>query len=45
MPLRVGWHLPVWVLPIGITQECRMKPPGLDLPEGGHLVLCRGTCP
>jgi hypothetical protein len=34
MPLRVGWHLDVRVLPIGITRERRMKPPGPDLTWG-----------
>jgi hypothetical protein len=37
----VGWHLAVWVVPIGIAWERRMKPPGLDLPERGrgHMHL------
>jgi hypothetical protein len=47
-PLRVGWHLAIRVLPIGITWECRLKPPSPDLPRGGGighcLVLWRGTC-
>jgi hypothetical protein len=34
MPLSVGWHLAVCVLPIGITQERHIKPPGPDLPGG-----------
>jgi hypothetical protein len=38
MSLRVGWHLAIRALPIGITQECLMKPPDLDLPKG-HLIL------
>jgi hypothetical protein len=32
MPLRVNWHLAVWVFPIGITWESRLKPPGQNLP-------------
>jgi hypothetical protein len=31
-PLHVGWHLAVWVFPIGITQESWLKPPGQNLP-------------
>jgi hypothetical protein len=38
MLLCVGWHLPIHVLPIGFTQECHMKPPGMDLFRG-HLPL------
>jgi hypothetical protein len=40
-PLRVGWHLDVRVLPIGITRERRMKPPGPDLTWGGGIRPCR----
>jgi hypothetical protein len=34
MPLRVGWHLAIWVFPPGITWERHLKPPGLDLIGG-----------
>jgi hypothetical protein len=34
MPLRVGWHLAVWVLSIGITSERHMKSPNPDLYRG-----------
>jgi hypothetical protein len=37
MPLRVGWHLAVWVLSIGITSERHMKSPNPDLYRGGIL--------
>jgi hypothetical protein len=47
-PLRVGWHRAVRFFPLGITQERRLKPPGLDLTGGGgigpYLVLWRRTC-
>jgi hypothetical protein len=39
MLLHVSWHLAIWVLPIGVTQEHHMKPPGLDLYLGGHQPL------
>jgi hypothetical protein len=39
MPLRVGWHLAVWVLPIEITRERRLKPPGPDLPRGASAPI------
>jgi hypothetical protein len=47
MPLRVDWHLAIWVLPIGTTLEYHMKPPSLDLYLVGIcpcLVLWRRTC-
>jgi hypothetical protein len=44
MLLHVSWHLAIWVLPIGVTQEHHMKPPGLDLYLGG-ISPCLVTCP
>jgi hypothetical protein len=35
MPLRVGWRLAVLVFSPRITRERCLKPPGLDLIEGG----------
>jgi hypothetical protein len=49
MPLRVGWHLAVWVFPPGITRESCVKPPSKDFSGEGGISLClviwRGTCP
>jgi hypothetical protein len=49
MPLRVGWHLAIWVSQPGITWERRLKPPGPDLMRGGgispYLILGRGAYP
>jgi hypothetical protein len=42
MPLRVGWHLAVQVFPLGITQECRLKLPGLDLVVALALIWYYG---
>jgi hypothetical protein len=39
MPLRVNCHLAVWVFPIGITWESRLKPLGQNLPGGWHYPL------
>jgi hypothetical protein len=36
--LHVGWHLAIWVFPIGITQESHVKPPSQDLPKGAALA-------
>jgi hypothetical protein len=33
-PLHVGQHRAIRVLPLGITQERRLKPPRPDLTEG-----------
>jgi hypothetical protein len=33
-PLRVGYHLAVWVFPPGITRERHLKPPSQDLIRG-----------
>jgi hypothetical protein len=30
-PLRMSWHRAIWVLAIGTTRECSVKPPGPDL--------------
>jgi hypothetical protein len=49
MPLCMGYHLAVGVLPIGITRERRLNPPGPDFPWGGGICPClvpwRDTCP
>jgi hypothetical protein len=39
MPLRVGWHLAIRVLQIGITQEQQMKPPDPDLYRGASAPI------
>jgi hypothetical protein len=43
----VGWHLAIRVFLPGITQERRLKPPGLDLIRGirSCLILWRGMWP
>jgi hypothetical protein len=38
MPLRVGWHLAVWVFSSGITRESHVKPPSQDFPGGGAAL-------
>jgi hypothetical protein len=48
-PLREGWHLVVWIFPLGNTQEILLKPPCPNLIGGGggispHMVLWRETC-
>jgi hypothetical protein len=39
MPLRLGWHIAVLVLPIWITWKRRMKLPGLDLYRGASTLV------
>jgi hypothetical protein len=39
MPQRVGWHLAIWVFPLGITQESCLNTLGPDLIWGGGGAL------
>jgi hypothetical protein len=39
MPLHVGWHLAIRVLPIGTTRERRVKPLGSDLHQGASSPI------
>jgi hypothetical protein len=39
MPLHLGWHLAVWVLLIGTTQEQSLKPPDPDLYQGASTPI------